>query len=326
MRREHQVKVQGEISQDKLLASGFERLGCVVQKDFYLMEEENRRIREEGGQFFLVYKSEDVGERARVREVTEVVITGVEAKRLMHIHGVRAVVCKNRTIYRFRGVVVTCDDVEHLGKFIELRASHEKILFEVLSFLGFDSRMPIRESYLDLMLARELPRWFQVVLRFHGKIGEFVFGVTSGILTTSGLLVGVYSGTQSRLAVVVAIATIAIADSFSDAFGMYMSKTSERGVGRREAIRYACGTFIGKFVFPLTFIIPILFCSLRVGVMIDLIWGILGLVALSIEQSVVAREPIFPAVMRNVGLAVIIVIMSLCAGGLIERIVCYLRL
>jgi len=43
------------------------------------------------------------------------------------------------------------------------------------------------------------------------------FGLTSGVITTLGLMVGLQSGTQSRLAVVGGVLTIAIADALSDA-------------------------------------------------------------------------------------------------------------
>jgi len=41
------------------------------------------------------------------------------------------------------------------------------------------------------------------------------FGVTSGVITTFGLMIGLYSGTNSRLAVVGGILIIAFADAFS---------------------------------------------------------------------------------------------------------------
>ena len=53
------------------------------------------------------------------------------------------------------------------------------------------------------------------------KIG-FSFGLTSGIITTLGLIVGLNSGTRSRLAVVGGVLTIAIADAFSDASGIHL--------------------------------------------------------------------------------------------------------
>ena len=49
------------------------------------------------------------------------------------------------------------------------------------------------------------------------------FGITSGIITTLGLMVGLANGTGSRLIVIGGILIIAIADSFSDALGIHVS-------------------------------------------------------------------------------------------------------
>ncbi len=114
-----------------------------------------------------------------------------------------------------------------------------------------------------MMIARNLPGWLRSVLRFHKKVGELAFGITSGVLTTVGVLVGVNSATSSRLSVVAAVAAIAVADSCSDAFGMFMSKCAERGESKAVALRHAFMTLLGKFFLPLTFIIPILFFPLE---------------------------------------------------------------
>ena len=42
------------------------------------------------------------------------------------------------------------------------------------------------------------------------------FGLTSGVITTLGLIVGLASGTESKLAVIGGIITIAVADALSD--------------------------------------------------------------------------------------------------------------
>ena len=55
----------------------------------------------------------------------------------------------------------------------------------------------------------------------------FSFGLTSGIITTLGLIVGLNSGTGSKLVVLGGILTIAIADAFSDALGIHISEESE---------------------------------------------------------------------------------------------------
>ena len=55
----------------------------------------------------------------------------------------------------------------------------------------------------------------------------FNFGLTSGIITTLGLIVGLHAGTHSTLVVIGGVLTIAIADSFSDALGIHVSQESE---------------------------------------------------------------------------------------------------
>ncbi len=50
------------------------------------------------------------------------------------------------------------------------------------------------------------------------------FGLTSGVITTLGLIVGLHSGTHSKLAIIGGIITIAIADAFSDALGILREK------------------------------------------------------------------------------------------------------
>jgi VIT1/CCC1 family predicted Fe2+/Mn2+ transporter len=55
----------------------------------------------------------------------------------------------------------------------------------------------------------------------------FSFGMTSGIITTLGLIVGLHSGTHSQIVIIGGILTIAIADSFSDALGIHISEESQ---------------------------------------------------------------------------------------------------
>ncbi|MBH0196170.1 MAG: hypothetical protein HP494_11385, partial [Nitrospira sp.] len=52
------------------------------------------------------------------------------------------------------------------------------------------------------------------------------FGLTSGVITTLGLMVGLHSGTHSRAIVIGGILTIAIADAMSDALGIHVSEES----------------------------------------------------------------------------------------------------
>jgi len=118
------------------------------------------------------------------------------------------------------------------------------------------------------------------------KIG-FSFGLTSGVITTLGLMVGLNSGTHSKLVVLGGILTIAVADAFSDALGIHISEESENKHLPREIWQSTISTFISKFVFALTFVIPVLLFKLSTAIVVSIIWGLL---TLSILSYGLARE------------------------------------
>ena len=55
----------------------------------------------------------------------------------------------------------------------------------------------------------------------------FSFGLASGVITTLGLMVGLYASTHSLLAVLGGILVIAVADALSDALGIHISEEAE---------------------------------------------------------------------------------------------------
>ena len=62
----------------------------------------------------------------------------------------------------------------------------------------------------------------------------FGFGVTSGVITTLGLIIGLHSGTQSKLAILVGVVILSFADALSDAFGIHVSEEAENVHTARE--------------------------------------------------------------------------------------------
>ena len=113
------------------------------------------------------------------------------------------------------------------------------------------------------------------------------FGLTSGIITTLGLMVGLSSGTQSKLVVIGGILTIAIADAFSDALGIHVSEESENKHTAREIWEATLSTFLSKLIFAMTFIVPVLIFSLPIAVSVSIVWG---LSLLSIFSFIIAKE------------------------------------
>jgi VIT1/CCC1 family predicted Fe2+/Mn2+ transporter len=115
----------------------------------------------------------------------------------------------------------------------------------------------------------------------------FSFGLTSGIITTLGLIVGLNAGTHSKLVVIGGILTIAVADAFSDAMGIHISEEAENKHSTKEIWLATISAFLTKFFFALSFTVVFLFFELFTAVLIDLVWG---LFLLSLFSYLLARE------------------------------------
>jgi VIT1/CCC1 family predicted Fe2+/Mn2+ transporter len=107
------------------------------------------------------------------------------------------------------------------------------------------------------------------------------FGLTSAVITTLGLMVGLQSGTGSKLVVIGGVLTIAIADAFSDALGIHVSEESENVHTPKQVWGATVATFLAKFVFALTFIVPVLVLPLSAAVVVSVAWGLSILAILS---------------------------------------------
>jgi len=146
------------------------------------------------------------------------------------------------------------------------------------------------------------------------KVG-FSFGITSGIITTLGLMVGLHSGTHSRLAVVGGILIIAIADAFSDALGIHISEESENQHTPKQIWVSTISTFISKFFFSVTFVIPVLLLKLSTAVIVSIIWGFLMLAMLSYRISKEQKVNPWKVIGEHLLIASIVIIATHYLGG-----------
>ena len=151
------------------------------------------------------------------------------------------------------------------------------------------------------------------------KLG-FCFGLTSGIITTLGLMVGLHSGTHSFLAVIGGVLTIAIADAFSDALGIHVSRESENKSTHKEIWESTGATFLTKFFIALTFVIPVFvfYESLNTAILVSVIWGLLLLGVLSFLISRERKEKSWKVISEHVGIALVVVVITHYVGDLIS--------
>lgn len=147
------------------------------------------------------------------------------------------------------------------------------------------------------------------------------FGLTSGVITTLGMIVGVDAGTGSRLAVITAIFAIAVADAFSDAVAMHVSEESEGAHTRKDIWEATMTTFLTKFVFAMTFVIPVWFLTLQIAVAVDIIWGLLLMTVFNIFLACSQNENMLRVVFEHLAIAVVVILITYVVGSFLSTVV-----
>jgi len=145
------------------------------------------------------------------------------------------------------------------------------------------------------------------------KVG-FSFGLTSGIITTLGLMVGLHSGTHSKLVVIGGVLTIAIAYAFSDALGIHVSEESENKHTVKEIWEATISTFFSKFVFALTFVIPVFLFELSTAIVVSIIWGLSLLGIFSYGMAKQQKEKPWKVVAEHLIIAFVVIIITHLVG------------
>ncbi len=157
----------------------------------------------------------------------------------------------------------------------------------------------------------------------HQFITGISFGLTSGVITALGMIVGLHAATSSKLAVVAGIIIMAIADGLADAAGIHVAEETEIEKGEikhshKEVWLSTIFTFLFVTVFILTFVIPILIFTLRTAVFVAVGWGIFLIISLNYYIARIKKENAVKLIIGHLLLALFVVIISYWVGSLIS--------
>ena len=159
----------------------------------------------------------------------------------------------------------------------------------------------------------------KIITKHSVKVG-LSFGTTSGIITTLGLMVGLNSSTHSQLVVIGGVLTIAIADALSDALGIHVSEESEGKHSAKEIWQSTIATFLSKFIFAISFIVPILLFQLGTAITVSIIWGLFVLGVISYYIAKQDKVKPWKVVMEHLLIALVVVVITNYVGEWISSI------
>lgn len=143
------------------------------------------------------------------------------------------------------------------------------------------------------------------------------FGLTSGVITTLGVIVGLHSGTHSRLAVLAGIVVLAIADALSDAMGIHVSEEAEMEHTTKEILEVGFFTFASKFFVALTFIIPITFLELPVAISASILWGLFLIAVFSLYMARSQKQNPYKMIAEHVVITALVILLAHYLGDLV---------
>ena len=156
----------------------------------------------------------------------------------------------------------------------------------------------------------------------HQLITGVSFGLTSGVITALGMMVGLYAATSSKLAVVAGIVVMAIADGLADAAGLHMAEEIEveKGIVKhthKEVCLTTLFTFLSVTGSILTFAIPLLIFPLKTAVFVAIGWGMLLLILLNFYTAKIKKESPIKLISEHILLALFVIAISCWVGNLI---------
>ncbi len=148
----------------------------------------------------------------------------------------------------------------------------------------------------------------------------FSFGLTSGIITTLGMIVGLNSSTHSQMVVIGGILAIAVADAFSDALGIHISEEAENRHSTKEIWQATISTFFAKFFFALTFVVPIIVFPLQTAIIASIAYGLLLIAAISTLMAREQKQKTGLVVFEHLSIAVAVIIITNFVGNLLAML------
>jgi VIT1/CCC1 family predicted Fe2+/Mn2+ transporter len=156
-------------------------------------------------------------------------------------------------------------------------------------------------------------------LKSDGVRTGLFFGATSGVITTIGLMTGLNSGTRSVAAVLGGILVIAIADALSDALGIHLAEESDPDTDHDHVWAATISTFFNKFLFAISFAVPVLLLPLDQAVIVSIIWGMLVVTVLSYFLARAQNASPVAIILEHLGIALLVVVLSHFIGAWVSR-------
>lgn len=150
------------------------------------------------------------------------------------------------------------------------------------------------------------------------KFYNFSFGVTSAIMTSLAIVIGL-SGATGNITIITALLIIAIADNISDSFGIHIYQES-KCINPKEVKTTTANNFIARMLITFVFILFVIYMPINLAIIFSIIFGITILIILSYLISKSQKISPYHSVTRHLTLAIILMASSFILKYIIIKV------
>ncbi|NPE26685.1 hypothetical protein HNV12_01625 [Methanococcoides sp. SA1] len=148
----------------------------------------------------------------------------------------------------------------------------------------------------------------------NAKKAGVAFGLTSGVITTLGVIIGLNAATNLKMAVIAGILTVAISDAFSDALGIHVSQESSTKNSHKKIWAATVTTFLSKLITALTFLFPVLIFPLQTAIIVNLIWGLTLIIIFNYILAKSKNESPLSVITEHLGITILVIVITFYIG------------
>lgn len=146
------------------------------------------------------------------------------------------------------------------------------------------------------------------------------FGLTSGIITILGIMVGLESGSNSKMVVIAGMLVAAVADSFSDALGIHVAEESDEKRTNKEVWESTLSAFFSKLFVVCTFVLPVYFLPLELAIIVNILWGSFLLAVFSFYLARHQKEHPWKVILEHFFVAILVILVTYYLGQFASQI------
>jgi vacuolar iron transporter family protein len=154
--------------------------------------------------------------------------------------------------------------------------------------------------------------------KFQASKNNLFFGSTAAIITNLGLMIGLYSVPNAKMAIIGSMLVIGLADNISDTLGIHVYQEAE-GIKNERVWLYSLGNYAARLGISLLFVFYVAFLSLPLAFVYCLVSGVIliGFISYSIARHN-KTSPAW-AIAEHLSVALLVIIVSRLLGDFITN-------